>query len=247
MKKKYLNINWKIFFYDDSGEWNWLSRIIILGLFAGLGGLVGWLVLAKIADCLLFKFDVLKGNDIFAGALALAAFVFINGIGIWLIRTHDTKKQFRDTFQQQNQTLFSNALNLLFQKDNIIANSVGLKELFKLRNTENKEDIDRITSSGLNLKKAKLKEADLQGAYLQDADLKEAELIIAKLEGADLEGADLEDANLQGADLQGANLYCIKWNDNTKLGVQYNKKTLNSIINDNPLKEKIRKKGNKID
>ena len=133
-------------------------------------------------------------------------------------------------------------LQLLFKTDdkdygkeyNRIANSVGLKELIKLRQTGaiEKERIDLITSSGLELEDVPLHNANLSGADLSNANLmsanlmsanlsnailrkinlstiildKETNLISANLSDADLCYANLSDANLLQADLSDADL-----------------------------------------
>ena len=147
---------------DKSGEWHWRFRILILISFA--------LLALKISGILEYwRSDKPEAAQIY---LPIAVFVFIHGIGVWLIRTHDAKKQFADTFDQKQTALFSHALQLLFKKDNIIANSAGLKELVALKTRdktrENRERVDTITSSGLELEGAKLQGADLQGAKLQN-------------------------------------------------------------------------------
>ncbi len=159
-------------------------------------------------------------NAIFVSALAIFLLTFPVVTLNWLLKNGDQLQQFEDTHQQQTETLFSNAVQLLFKQDDIQANSVGLKELIRLRQaTEDdvlKRRIDLITKSGLelkgaNLQEADLRKADLQNANLQRADLQEADLRKADLQGADLREADLQEAdmyeaNLQKVDLQGANL-----------------------------------------
>ncbi len=180
---------------------------------------------------------VLKDSDVFKSTLAIFLLTFPIVTFNWLLKNQDQLQQFKDTqqqhedaskqielnSQQQNETLFSNALQLLFKKDDIQARSVGLKELSRLRQAgaiETKR-INEITYSGLDmkdaklemakLKKADLSRANLEKAALMAADLREAIFVRANLLGANLLGADLQnaylrEANLQGAQLLGANL-----------------------------------------
>ena len=134
--------------------------------------------------------DDKSSNDILVSSITILTFGIIFSMGGWIIRTHDKKKEFKDSFWQQNETLFSNALQRLFDKGNQTANILGLIELIKLRQAGviDKELIDRATSSELPLEGANLSGANLSGANLS---------------GANLSGADLYHTNLRGADLTG--------------------------------------------
>ncbi len=142
-------------------------------------------------------------------------------------------EQIELTKQQQTEIIFSNASQLLLRQEKhrigLQANSIGLKELFRLRQITKDEElikrIDLIAASGLQFERARLMEAELQGAYLQNANLREANLqranlretnlqgadmVLANLREADLQGANLQNTNFQGADLRGASLHGVK-------------------------------------
>ncbi len=165
----------------------------------------------------------LDGNAIFASALAILLLTFSVVTFNWILKNHDQLQQFEDTKQQQTETLFSNALQLLFKQDDIQANSVGLKELIRLRQaTEDdvlKKRIDLITSSGLQLPGAKL-----QGANLQEADLREANLNGAYLQGANLQGAIMRLLDPQEGSLRETKLGFAMYDDQTKFSEGFNPK-----------------------
>ena len=180
----------------------------------------GLLLVTYLYDLILLLFlnDKLYGNEIFASAIAIFLLTLPAITYNWWLKNNDTleqsehtQAQIRKIDEQQKTALFSNALQLLFRKDDPIARAVGLKELIRLK-PHNGEDhdmsgrIDLITASGLNLENSPLQKADLQGANLEEANLKGANLLEANLKGANLLGAILEEAILPEADLQGADL-----------------------------------------
>ena len=231
---------------NKSGNLTWSMRAIILLFFLA------------IAQYLTFVLDIPghlsegRTNDhTLAYSITILLFGITFGIGGWIIRTHDKKKEFENVFQQQNETLFSNALQLLFKKDDKIANSIGLKELIQLKQTGtiDSKRIDLITSSRLELEGVWLYNANLSGANLFGAKLQNAVLIGVKLIDVDLCAANLCDANLSVTELHNtnlcsANLSKIKYSDRTKFsGVKYNDKTLEYIKDNQALIDRIKKEG----
>ena len=128
--------------------------------------------------------------------------------------------------------MFSNAFALLFQESDILANSVGLEELVKLRNPRNKEKIDRITGLGLGLTSARLANTNLNSANLTSANLTNANLTSANLNSANLKGANLNNTNLANATFLGTPIIRIK----------IDKKSL-ATITDEGFYEKVKPKG----
>ncbi len=185
----------------------------------------------------------------------------------WWLKNHDQLQQFKDTKQQQEhtseqiklskqqqtETLFSNALQLLLVHDDIFAKSIGLKELMRLYQTTEDESLNHrinlITASGLQLEKAKLQEADLERANMEGINLQEANLLRTELQGtdlqranlqgadlrlADLQGALLQEANLQGTDLSLAILKGAIWNEKTEFPKGFDP-TAHGMVNEDDL------------
>ena len=169
----------------------------------------------------------LSGDARFLAGSYLLIFGIIFGFGHWLIKTHDTKKQFYDSFLQINETMFSNAVNLLLNEGVIhesghsifpstqdnTCKSIGLNELIRLKNQQRitPDRIDRITGSklnliNLNLYKSDLEYIDLSNANMRNTNLAKAILSNSKLSGTNLSNAKLNGAQLINAELQRANL-----------------------------------------
>ncbi len=197
----------------------------------GIGVLLIWLHYP--IWLILTLFSSLQDNGLFSSALAIFLLTFPLVTFNWWLKNRDQLQQFNDTIkqqqhasQQQTETLFANALQLLFKQDDIIANSVGLKALIRLRQATTDEDfierIDLITSSGLQLEGAKLPLANLQGANLQGAELQGADLQWANLQGSDLNRAELQNAQLQVAQLHFAKLQWAELEGTNLQGAIYN-------------------------
>lgn len=232
------------------GSLRWWTRLFIIALaICGaikafkLGIVIGLPLLSKLLPGDLSTNEILQSTFLFS----LSALVY--GLGLWIIRTHDTKKQFTDTFKQQSETLLSDATTLLCKdKPSSLSTALGLIELLRLKNTLfiDEKRIDSITSSGLNLefneylKNADLRTADLRGAKLGAAHLRSAKLNGAKLGGASLDGTDLCGANLCGANLKDA--LGVKSTNRTLIGALYNDKTLFPKMF-NPEQAEMRKHG----
>ena len=194
----------------------WWQRIIILSFFL------------LVAYCFTFELHIpdlliklLNGskNHVLASSVTILTFGIIFSIGGWIVRTCDKKKEFKDSFRQQNETIFSNALRLLFDESNKSAKSVGLREIIQLKKDGviDKKRIDQVTSSGLDLEDVSLSNADLRGI-------------------------DLSNANLCFADLSG-----VMHDNKTEFsGIKYNGTTLKNIEDDEKLKNILTKKGEKI-
>ena len=156
----------------------------------------------------IFSLTLLEGNYLFDSALALFLLTFPVVTLNWLLRNRDTLRQSRQMRDQQNEGLLTNALQLLFKENDRQANSVGLKELVRLKQNRSIDParIDLITATELDLGEALLDDAYLQEANLRRASLQKANLQGTNLQKADLPGANLEEANLSEANLQEANL-----------------------------------------
>ena len=141
---------------------------------------------------------------------------------LWLLRTHDVKKQIDKTEENTNNSTFFECVRMLTdpkQADEKTASGqfrlkrIALEQLAYLnRETEfNKERIKPLTQE-LNLKGLDLSYADLggldnlDGLNLSRADLSDADLSNANLGGANLSGANLSNVNLSNADLSNADL-----------------------------------------
>ena len=132
----------------------------------------------------------------------------------------------RQPLDYQTNRKYSTALQLLFQRNDKLANAIGLTDLIKLRQgglvDPTRIDtmivgldlvgipLNRANLQGANLQRIEFTGANLQDANLQEADLENANLQEADLENANLKGADLKDAKLQEANLEGANLEGVK-------------------------------------
>ena len=173
-----------------------------------LGVLLGILLFLLLFPLLLLLpyLPFFEGNHVLQSAIVVLILTLPSVTLNWLIKNRDVSRQLKDSSQQleysskqQNETLFSNSLQLLFKENDIIANSVGLKELVKLKQEEriDHERVNLVTSSGLQLEKA-----SLLGAKLQEVNLYRANLEEANLQGAKLQGANLQEADLLGAMLE---------------------------------------------
>ena len=249
----------------------WLQRIVILLFFLIAAYYVTFD--SPIPDELI---KLLNGseNDILISSVTILTFGIIFSIGGWVVRTCDKKKEFKDSFRQQNETILSNALRLLFDEGNKSANSVGLREIMQLKKDGviGKKRIDQITSSGLDIKGVSLSNADLSEADLRDvnlnhaklnyasligvslhyaklyeASLKYADLSNANLIGANLSNADLTGANLSNANLCGANLEFVRYDreEPTFFGAVYNEETLKNSEHNPHLINTLKKQGKK--
>ncbi len=183
-------------------------RVVLYIIAVVLGGLWVFYYSNAIYCLIIDNVKYLNDNAIFASAVAIFMLTLPVVTFNWWLKNHDQLQQFKDTRkqqeqnfeqirltkqqqeqnseqisltkQQQTETLFSNAVQLLFKQEDIQANSVGLKELIRLRQeTEDQKlikRIDLITSSGLQLEKANLQDANLRGAKLQKVNLQGAKL-----------------------------------------------------------------------
>ena len=203
----YLYHKWLgLIIYTSDKSLTWFIRIVILVLF----GFVSYQITPFVSDHIISSFvdniDIITGdNMIFASSVTIFIFVLIFGFGHWIIKTHDTKKQFKDNFRQCNEVIQSNAIDLVTQGDKAKC-VIGLIELTMLRNN-NLIDNDRCTriTASLSLANAQLNDVHLKEVYLGGIDLRNA-----NLENAELQNANLLGTNLEGANLNGAQLYGIK-------------------------------------
>ncbi len=212
-----------IFIKDDALTW-W-ARLGLLLLFGVLGAVAAVYCADDVINLFVDNGIIKEDNHIFSSAVTLGLFGVIFGLGNWLIKNHDVRKQFKDTFIGQNELIFSNAVRALFDKssadenteksfvDRKAINTYGLREIARLALGDliKKERIDAVTAAGLDLNGANLSNTVLKGLNLRSARLSGASLIGADLHGAILVNANLQEtslhyANLQEADLRGANL-----------------------------------------
>ncbi len=215
--------------FDPDGSLTWRARVTILTF-----SFVAALLAAKYSrePFLLWLAEDWKNNDIVQFAVALVLFGAIFGLGHWLIKSHDVKKQFRDTFIEQNELLFANAVRALFDEssanekgvnvhENIIklpvdrkaVNGHGLQELARIfdKGLIERDRIDSATGAGLNFRGANFHYAVLRGLNLRSVQLAEASLVGADLRrtiflAGDLRKAILRYAKLRGADLRYADM-----------------------------------------
>ena len=173
---------------------------------------------------------LIRGNDFFDNRFVHShimvgtfLFAFIISIAAWIIRTFDKKKEFYDSLTVRTDTLFIEFSKLALSGKTSSERAQGVVGLVKLKLEHRvyRNQVDRVTSSGINLDEARLFvarlykvslsgaslcKADLSGADLRGACLGEANLRDANMRMANLSQADLREANLGGADLDGANL-----------------------------------------
>ena len=203
--------------YDKPGTFNFLTRSIILIISTGLAYYV-----AFETNIVSFILRDLPEDDIYQYSLTIIVFGIIFGIGRFIILTHDKRKEFKNAFQQQNETLFSNALQLLFKENDKIANGVGLRDLVKLKQTGaiDGKRVDMITSGGLKLNNVFLSDANLHGVNLKNADLSSADLSRANFEHTNLSDTNINSANLHGANFEHINLRNAVYNDETLASIE---------------------------
>lgn len=215
----------KWFWYSDDGSWSLCARatIYLACIAAGICA-VSWM--AAQMECPsswyanTFGGAYNKGPNLPTVVLA-TIFALILGLGQFFIKTSDDKLRFENDFEQRNEQEFSRAINLLADKGNSFAQSLGLRLLVNIRNQggtspARKGEIDHITSSSIVIKDAKLKGADLQNADLRGADLREADLRGADLRGAVLTMEYRQKVTMGEFNLQQANLNRAKYDSRTK-------------------------------
>lgn len=207
----------KFFCYrDEDGSLSWLSRFLIYSLSLAAGAAIAM-------DCYrdVISLVCLSGSKYAPTAIFLALFGLIFGIGRFIVKTDDAKKQFQDVFNQRNDQQLTTAIKLFTSDAGAFEQSTGLVLLISLRNKkgtegETKKMIDNLTSSGIDIatlsksgdfkRGATLSRANLQHAQLQSISLTSANLTYADLRNANLQGANLSESHIQQADLRDADL-----------------------------------------
>ena len=140
-----------------------------------MGWRINWYLLSIVIGIVFFSiffyfYSDPKDNNTFIYTLGFFLVSFPTVALNWYIKNRDITKQIENSNtqiensnKQINETLFSNSLQLLFKKKGLIANSVGLKQLIKLKQDKRIDDdiVDLITSSGLDIKGARLSRAKL--------------------------------------------------------------------------------------
>ena len=224
----------------DTGEFTWRGRAAILAIAFSLGSVVALILGSMITSYLPELLDHLLPDDgtnkylqAMAGAwsrLAVTAVATVSSIliflGLWVIRTHDKKIEFRNHQKQLSRSQIEKAGELLVKEDDPVSRGLGAYRLTHLYREKRIDEAEYqgymticsswaspagsgkvpMTAIKVNLKKAYLVLAQLQTAVLVATRLEEANLEQAVLIRANLLAANLEKANLAGADLTGADL-----------------------------------------
>ena len=215
----YAGCQW-FWFRADTREFTWPGRGVILAIALILGYVVSHF-LPELLECLI-PTDIKKYLLTVAGAwprLVVTAVATVYSVpiflGLWVIRTHDKKIEFRNHQKQLSRDQLEKAVDLLVG-ENPFARGLGASRLTYLYR-ERKIDKDEYRGymaicrswtgdKPMVANEANLSKAHLEGAHLVRADLRGADLRGANLAGANLTGADLRDADLRGADLLGVEL-----------------------------------------
>lgn len=179
---------------DDS--WRWLFRIIILGTFIALGGFA--ITVLNIQQLLLKHIENSSNNEILISSVTISIFALIANTGRWLTSTHDKKKESRDRFEQikqsrkeQNETRFSNAINLLHNDNNKSAQALGLIELSMMKQNKiiTSERIDNSTR-GIKLQKIFFRKSEFEDANFENTIFENTIFQGSSFFGTNFHGAD---------------------------------------------------------
>ena len=186
-------------------------RILIYLLFLSLAILIVAYFGESVTSFFQGHNEELEKSTYFSSAIFLAMFAFVVGIGHWIIKTHEIKRQARDSFTQRNDQQISRAVELISRTGNSAAQCLGLRMLAKLRNNPNiddsyREEIDLATSD-LVIEKARLPVADLSRMKLVNARMERANLKNVNLSETDLHGSVFADANMEGVNFSKARLH----------------------------------------
>ena len=224
---------WRQFWFRaDTSEFTWAGRGVILAIAFTFGYMISYF-LPELLDFLIPD-STKKYVGMVDGAwarLIVTAVATVYSVpiflGLWIIRTHDKKIEFRNN-QKQLSRIASNkkveskshrkqlsrsqiekAVDLLTGKDPI-ARGLGVSRLTHLFRENSLEEGEykgymAICRSWESPDEGKAPMIAL-GSMLQGVNLQKAKLPGADLQEADLSNARLERANLQGANLQEANL-----------------------------------------
>lgn len=175
--KKY----YKIFTNEVNGSWSWRKRTILIVSSIGLGSILGYFW---------YKYGVgyfFPDNEFFKSSSTIVIFGLIANIGRWLTSTHDIKKESKDRFHQQNEIIFSNAMNLLHTHNNEPVKQFTLSELAMLQKDRGMSHLRikrAIESAGLN---NKYLVKDINGSYIDfGAGISRSEFDNAKFDGSKL-------------------------------------------------------------
>ena len=204
---------YKSFPFNEAGDLSFLSRIIILIFFLFLAYYITFhLFLPFCLPILLDTVQKVVGESsdtkFFLSSFLLFVFGLVFGFGNWIIKTHDKKKEFSDTFNQKNEALFSESIKLFSQEDKK-QKKIGLMQLVNLKKVGfvEAERIDLLITGKGDLRDGNLESAYLEGIDLSSMDLRGANLKGAKLTGANLQKVEFHNANLSGASLQKVKFY----------------------------------------
>ena len=217
---------------QDTRELNWYARVAILAL-PFFFSVVFFYIQADPFELLMPQGLIAKDTNVaLARTLVITAYSLPTLIGLWVIRTHDKKVEFRNHQEQMSnhqkqldRSQSDKAVDLL-AGDDPTARGLGasrLTDLFikgridkdeyfgYLAICKSWEGERTMVAHRAHLPRANLQEVCLGRADLSEANLQGANLQVIKLKGANLreanlEGSDLGEADLEGADLEGANL-----------------------------------------
>ena len=200
---------------NEAGNLSFLSRLAILFIFLLLACLVTLCLFSlfltyssTLSNTLEKAFGGSSNANFFLSSSLLLVFGLVFGFGNWIIKTHDKKKEFSDTFNQKNEVLFSESIKLFSQEDKK-QKKIGLMQLVNLKKVGfvEAERIDLLITGKGDLRDGNLESAHLEGIDLSSMDLRGANLKGAKLTGANLQKVEFHNANLSGASLQKVKFY----------------------------------------
>ena len=223
-------------FRRDTGELNWFARIIILVIALSLAWALSNLLL-EITDCLVpsnLRDTLNDANEAWTRVRVTTVYSVPIFLGLWFIRTHDKKIEFKNQQgqlrssadsrrvessnhrEQLNRSQIEKVVDRLAGEDPV-SRGIGVSRLLQLFREERIDEYEYLRymnicrswgyTEGKESKKSIIaRRANLQDAELGGVDLREANLAMADLTKATLTGATLINADLENADLTGATL-----------------------------------------
>ena len=190
--------------FNEAGNLSFLSRLAILFIFLLLACFVTLCLFSlfltyssTLSNTLEKAFGGSSNANFFLSSSLLLVFGLVFGFGNWIIKTHDKKKEFSDTFKQKNEILFSESIKLFSQEDKK-QKKIGLMQLVYLKKVGFVEAgrIDLLITG-----KGDLRDGNLESAHLEGIDLSSMDLRGANLKGAKLTKANLEKVNFSRSDI----------------------------------------------
>ena len=225
---------WKqLLFRQDTGELTWFARVGILvyalALAWGLSNLLleitDWLVPSNLRDTLK------DTNEAWARVRVTTVYSVPIFLGLWFIRTHDKKIEFKNQQEQLKSSADSRKVESENHREQLnrsqiekvvdrlagedpVSRGIGVSRLLQLFREERIEEDEYLRYMNICLsweytqdkRSMTARRANLQEAELIGVDLREANLAMADLTKANLAIADLREANLSSAKLIKAKL-----------------------------------------